>query len=109
MKAKLWMVLTLLVVVAMLSACGATPEPATIIQTVEVEKQVTVVATVEVEREVTVVETVEVEKEVPVEVTPVPEAKPFEGVVVDVLTFTGPQIAEPLQRRAPDFEGLTGA
>jgi len=109
MKAKLWMVLTLLVVVAMLSACGATPEPATIIQTVEVEKQVTVVATVEVEREVTVVETVEVEKEVPVEVTPVPEAKPFEGVVVDVLTFTGPQIAEPLQRRAPDFEALTGA
>jgi multiple sugar transport system substrate-binding protein len=36
-------------------------------------------------------------------------AGPFEGVSVNVLTFTGPQIAEPLQRRAPDFEKLTGA
>src|SRR5262249_39946588 len=27
----------------------------------------------------------------------------------NILTFTGPQIAEPLQRRAPDFEALTGA
>jgi multiple sugar transport system substrate-binding protein len=35
--------------------------------------------------------------------------KPFAGVTVNVLTFTGPQIAEPLQRRAPDFEKLTGA
>ncbi|MCU0512955.1 MAG: extracellular solute-binding protein, partial [Anaerolineae bacterium] len=34
---------------------------------------------------------------------------PFAGVEFDVLTFTGPQIAEPLQRRAPDFEALTGA
>jgi multiple sugar transport system substrate-binding protein len=31
------------------------------------------------------------------------------GVEVTVLTFTGPQIAEPLQRRAPDFNGQTGA
>jgi len=35
--------------------------------------------------------------------------KQFEGVTVNVMTFTGPQIAEPLQRRAPDFEKLTGA
>lgn len=35
--------------------------------------------------------------------------KPYEGVTVNVMTFTGPQIAEPLQRRAPDFEKLTGA
>jgi multiple sugar transport system substrate-binding protein len=35
--------------------------------------------------------------------------KPFEGVTVNVVTFTGPQIAEPLQRRAPDFAELTGA
>jgi multiple sugar transport system substrate-binding protein len=35
--------------------------------------------------------------------------KPFEGVTVNMVTFTGPQIAEPLQRRAPDFEALTGA
>jgi multiple sugar transport system substrate-binding protein len=33
----------------------------------------------------------------------------YEGVEVDILTFTGPQIAEPLQRRAPDFQALTGA
>ncbi|MGQ0551024.1 MAG: ABC transporter substrate-binding protein [Armatimonadota bacterium] len=33
----------------------------------------------------------------------------FAGVTVNVLTFTGPQIAEPLQRRAPDFGKLTGA
>jgi len=36
-------------------------------------------------------------------------AKAFEGVEVNILTFTGPQIAEPLQRRAPDFQALTGA
>ena len=33
----------------------------------------------------------------------------FTGVEVNLLTFNGPQIAEPLQRRAPDFEALTGA
>jgi multiple sugar transport system substrate-binding protein len=32
-----------------------------------------------------------------------------EGVEATVMTFTGPQIAEPLQRRAPDFKQLTGA
>lgn len=35
--------------------------------------------------------------------------KPFEGVTVNVMTFTGPQIAEPLQRRAPEFRERTGA
>jgi len=33
----------------------------------------------------------------------------FAGVTVNVLTFTGPQIAEPLQRHAPEFAALTGA
>ena len=33
----------------------------------------------------------------------------FEGVEVNIMTFTGPQIAEPLQRRAPDFNAMTGA
>ena len=33
----------------------------------------------------------------------------FAGVSVNVLTFNGPQIAEPLQRRAPDSKKLTGA
>jgi multiple sugar transport system substrate-binding protein len=33
----------------------------------------------------------------------------FSGVTVNLLTFNGPQIAEPLIRRAPDFEAATGA
>ena len=36
-------------------------------------------------------------------------AAEFDGVTINVMTFTGPQIAEPLQRRAPDFEKATGA
>jgi multiple sugar transport system substrate-binding protein len=39
--------------------------------------------------------------------TPVPGQ--FAGVTVTLLTFDGPQVAEPLKRRAPDFEKLTGA
>jgi multiple sugar transport system substrate-binding protein len=35
--------------------------------------------------------------------------KPFEGVEINILTFVGPQVAEPLQRRGPDFTELTGA
>jgi multiple sugar transport system substrate-binding protein len=34
---------------------------------------------------------------------------PHEGVTVRVLSFTGPQVTEPLLRRGPDFEALTGA
>jgi len=108
MKTKLMVFATLLVVISMLAACApATPETIveTVVETVEVEVVETVVETVEVEVVETVVETVEVE----VEVVPPPEALPYEGVEVDVLTFTGPQIAEPLQRRGPDFEALTGA
>lgn len=45
----------------------------------------------------------------PAQATDPAQEKPFEGVTVNLLTFTGPQIAEPLQRRAPDFEKLTGA
>lgn len=33
----------------------------------------------------------------------------FDGVTINVMTFTGPQIAEPLQRRAPEFQKATGA
>ena len=32
----------------------------------------------------------------------------FKGISVNILTFNGPQIAEPLQRRAPDWEQATG-
>jgi len=34
---------------------------------------------------------------------------PYSGITLDIVTFTGPQIAEPLQRRAPDFAAATGA
>jgi multiple sugar transport system substrate-binding protein len=34
---------------------------------------------------------------------------PFEGVTVNILSFAGPQVTEPLLRRGPDFEALTGA
>jgi multiple sugar transport system substrate-binding protein len=33
----------------------------------------------------------------------------YDGVTVNVLTFTGPQIAEPLQRHGPEFTAKTGA
>jgi multiple sugar transport system substrate-binding protein len=35
--------------------------------------------------------------------------KPFEGVTVNILSFDGPAVTEPLLRRGPDFEALTGA
>ncbi len=69
-------ILVVLVMIApiVLAACGATPEPETIIQTVVVEQTKIVV---EEGEEVTIIETVEVEVEVPVEVevevTAVPE------------------------------------
>ena len=37
------------------------------------------------------------------------QAAKYDGVEVNIMTFTGPQIAEPLQRRAPDFQRETGA
>jgi len=85
MKSRLWMFVALLVVVAtVVGACAApTPEKVVVKETVEVEKVVVA--------------------------TPTPAPKPFEGVEVNLVTFTGPQIAEPLQRRAPDFQELTGA
>jgi multiple sugar transport system substrate-binding protein len=58
MSKKLAVALVLIMVATLVVACGATPEPETIIQTVEVEKEVTVIETVEVE--------VEKEVEVPV-------------------------------------------
>jgi multiple sugar transport system substrate-binding protein len=91
------------VVVATLAACGPPPEP----EVVEVTRVVTEKEEVEVTK--IVKEEIEKEVEVEVEVTPTPGPKPYEGVEVNVLTFTGPQIAEPLQRRGPDFSELTGA
>ncbi|MCB0177064.1 MAG: extracellular solute-binding protein [Anaerolineae bacterium] len=97
-------ILVLFVLLAVVAACGAppTPETVTVVETVVVEKE---------SEPVTVVETVEVVKEVEkiVEVEAEAAAKPFEGVEVNILTFVGPQVAEPLQRRGPDFTELTGA
>jgi simple sugar transport system substrate-binding protein len=76
--------LVLLLSMVIVAACGPTPEPQTVVQTVEVEK--TVVETVEVEKEVTVVETVEVEKEVEVTKEVIKEV-PVEVVVRE----TGPE------------------
>jgi len=110
---KMIILLVVFAVLALIAAqCGPapTPETITVVETVVVEKEVegetvTVVETVEVVKEV------EVEKVVTVEVEKAAEepAKPYEGVEVNILTFTGPQIAEPLQRRGPDFTELTGA
>lgn len=112
-KGRVFTLLAVFVVLGLIAAqCGPapTPETITVVETVVVEKEVqgetvTVVETVEVVKEVEVekVVTVEVEKEAEA------PAKPFEGVEVNILTFTGPQIAEPLQRRGPDFTELTGA
>lgn len=109
MKVNMWRIILVLVVgILVLAACQ--PE------TVEVTRVVTETEQVEVTRVITetIIEEGEevevtrvVEVEVPVE--PEPEALPYEGVEINILTFTGPQIAEPLQRRGPDFEALTGA
>jgi len=82
MRTKLAAILGLLVVFSLLvAACGPTPVPQTIIQTVEVEKEVV--------KEVEVVQTVEVEKEVvkEVEVTAVPSQEEGpEGTLIRALT-----------------------
>ncbi len=117
MYKKITMLLVVFALLALIAACGPapTPETVTVVETVvvekevEVEKEVKVVETVEVEVEKEVVKEVEVEKVVTVEVEAPAPAKPFEGVEINILTFTGPQIAEPLQRRGPDFTELTGA
>jgi peptide/nickel transport system substrate-binding protein len=70
MNKHLALALVAIMLASLLAGCGAAPTPATVVQTVEVEKPV--VQTVEVEK--TVVETVEVVKEVvkEVQVTPMP-------------------------------------
>jgi multiple sugar transport system substrate-binding protein len=112
-RSKIVLILAVFVLLALLAAqCAPPPSPETVtkIETVVVKetvmvegetKEVEKIVTVEVEKEVEKVVTVEVEKAAP--------AKPFEGVEVNILTFVGPQVAEPLQRRGPDFTELTGA
>jgi peptide/nickel transport system substrate-binding protein len=68
MRTRILSILSLLVVLSLLAACGPTPEPQTVVQvqTVEVPKEVVVT------QEVEVVVTQEVEKEVVVTATPAP-------------------------------------
>lgn len=49
------------------------------------------------------------ESEQPTADTPPAAQQDWSGQKLTVLTFDGPQVAEALQRRAPDFEALTGA
>jgi len=84
MKKTLGLIIVLITLATLVAACGATPEPQTIVQTVEVEKKV--VETVEVPKEVTVVQTVEVEKEVTVVETVEVEKEPVEKTVVEFWT-----------------------
>jgi peptide/nickel transport system substrate-binding protein len=83
------LVVLILLIPMFLAACGPTPEPEviveTVIETVVVEGEAQVV-----EKEVTkvIVETVEVPKEVQVEVTPEPEPSTRTGAWVDTMVYT---------------------
>jgi multiple sugar transport system substrate-binding protein len=111
MKRHLFTALGLAMVLSIVLGACAAPTPATIVQTVQVQVPVTSVVTqqVQVTQQVEVTRVVAGTPQV-VEVTSTPQPQvSFQGVTVNIITFTGPQIAEPLQRRAPDFERLTGA
>src|SRR5512133_3692103 len=41
--------------------------------------------------------------------TTAPSGKKFDGATVNLLTYVRQQVADPLQRRGPDFTKLTGA
>ncbi len=108
--------LSALAVAAMvMSACGQpqvvekiVEKPVEVIK--EVIKEVPKEVIKEVIKEVPGKEVIkEVVKNVNVEVTAVPAKKPFEGVTINALTFSGPQIKEPMQRRGKEFAALTGA
>jgi len=98
MKRLTYLGMLIALMVPLLAACGpaATPTPEKVIVTQPPVVQTVIVAGTP--------------QTVIVTATPPPPKKlPFEGVTVNILTFTGPQIAEPLQRRGPDFTKLTGA
>src|SRR5512145_229509 len=103
MKSKIMLirVLSILVVLGVLTtACGApaATEPAT--QAAQTEAPVSTEPPAATEAPAT---EAPASTEVPV------TGKMYEGVTVNLLTFVGPQVAEPLQRRGPDFTELTGA
>ncbi|HSJ53992.1 MAG TPA: ABC transporter substrate-binding protein, partial [Anaerolineae bacterium] len=73
MRKLMLSIMSLMVVLSLLVACGPTPAPQVVEKIVTQEVEKTVIETVEVEK--TVVETVEVEKEVEVVVTATPGAE----------------------------------
>jgi len=80
--------------VVLLASCAA-PTPQTIVQTQVVTQ---------------IVAGTPVEKVIEVTAPPPTEAPlKYAGLTVNILTFTGPQIAEPLQRHWPGFAEQTGA
>jgi multiple sugar transport system substrate-binding protein len=105
---------TLALSLVLIVACGtpATPPPpvvqtVVVPQTVVSQQTVAVPQTVVAEQTVVVPQTVVAQQTVVVQ--PTSAIQRFDGTTINIVTFTGPQIAEPLQRRAPDFERLTGA
>ncbi len=105
-------VATLAISLLLLAACGtpATPPPPQVVkETVVVPQTVVAQQTVQVPVQQTVVAQQTVVVQQTVVAQPTEAALPYAGQTVNILTFTGPQIAEPLQRRGPDFEKLTGA
>jgi multiple sugar transport system substrate-binding protein len=104
---------TLAIVAMLAAACGAPAQPKEVIKEVEkiVEKPVEVIKEVEkvVEKPVEVIKEVEKVVEKVVVATAVPAKKPFEGITINALTFSGPQIKEPMVRRGKEFAELTGA
>jgi ABC-type glycerol-3-phosphate transport system substrate-binding protein len=109
---RLFALLSLMVILSLLAACGGTPETIIqtvevekkVVETVEVEKEVTVIETVEVEKEVTVIETVEVEVEVPVEAT----QKPLVMWASYDLTDTENPTSVTLNQAINTFQAATG-
>jgi len=82
MKSKLLIYVSVLVAIAMLASCApAQVTPEKVIETVVVQQPGEKVVETQI---------VEVPKEVIKEVTPTAPAKPFEGVELNILTFTGP-------------------
>jgi ABC-type transport system substrate-binding protein len=79
-----WRFLFLVAMVVVMVTAGCAPTPETVVQTVEVEKEVKVVETVEVEKEVEVEVTTVVKEEVEVVVTATPEPTEPKTLVVAV-------------------------
>lgn len=105
MKRYLALGILLVLGLVVVAGCAAPTPAAPVVQTVVVPQTVAVQQTVSVPQTVVAQQTVVV----PQTVAAPAAGQQFKGTTINVVTFTGPQIAEPLQRRAPDFERVSGA